>query len=76
MVSDMEKGSEKPGLAPSATSSSEQFGSSRPVVRETVRGLSPRHVQLMAIAGSIGTGLWVSEGSLVTESLRFANESH
>lgn len=26
---------------------------------ETVRGLSPRHVQLMAIGGSIGTGLWV-----------------
>lgn len=27
---------------------------------ETKRGLSPRHVQLMAIGGSIGTGLWVS----------------
>lgn len=27
---------------------------------QTVRGLSPRHVQLMAIGGSIGTGLWVS----------------
>lgn len=26
---------------------------------ETKRGLSPRHVQLMAIGGSIGTGLWV-----------------
>ena len=26
---------------------------------ETRRGLSPRHVQLMAIGGSIGTGLWV-----------------
>lgn len=26
---------------------------------ETQRGLSPRHVQLMAIGGSIGTGLWV-----------------
>jgi yeast amino acid transporter len=25
----------------------------------TLRGLSPRHVQLMAIGGSIGTGLWV-----------------
>jgi len=27
---------------------------------ETKRGLSARHVQLMAIGGSIGTGLWVS----------------
>lgn len=29
-------------------------------VIETKRGLSARHVQLMAIGGSIGTGLWVS----------------
>jgi len=28
-------------------------------VQETKRGLSARHVQLMAIGGSIGTGLWV-----------------
>lgn len=26
---------------------------------ETQRGLSPRHVQLMAIGGSIGVGIWV-----------------
>lgn len=26
---------------------------------KTHRGLSPRHVQLMAIGGSIGVGLWV-----------------
>lgn len=26
----------------------------------THRGLSPRHVQLMAIGGAIGIGLWVS----------------
>jgi amino acid permease len=30
-------------------------------VVETKRGLSARHVQLMAIGGSIGTGLWVCE---------------
>lgn len=28
---------------------------------DTLRGLSPRHVQLMAIGGSIGTGLWVCD---------------
>lgn len=28
---------------------------------QTKRGLSPRHVQLMAIGGSIGVGLWVSK---------------
>ena len=27
----------------------------------TVRGLKPRHAQMMAIAGAIGTGLFVSE---------------
>lgn len=32
---------------------------------ETKRGLSPRHVQLMAIGGSIGTGLWVSKQNLM-----------
>lgn len=38
---------------------------------ETQRGLSPRHVQLMAIGGSIGTGLWV--GLLTAlRCLRFA----
>ena len=31
----------------------------------TVRGLKPRHVQVMAISGAIGTGLFVSR---VTES--------
>ncbi|KAK5945062.1 hypothetical protein PMZ80_002265 [Knufia obscura] len=30
---------------------------------ETKRGLSPRHVQLMAIGGSIGTGLFVGIGN-------------
>lgn len=28
-------------------------------ITQTKRGLSGRHVQLMAIGGSIGTGLWV-----------------
>jgi len=31
--------------------------------RSTKRGLTPRHVQLMAIGGSIGTGLFVGIGS-------------
>jgi yeast amino acid transporter len=30
--------------------------------RSTLRGLAPRHVQLMAIGGSIGTGLFVGIG--------------
>lgn len=30
---------------------------------ETKRGLAPRHVQLMAIGGSIGTGLFVGIGN-------------
>lgn len=28
---------------------------------KTQRGLKPRHVHLMAIGGSIGVGLWVSQ---------------
>lgn len=35
---------------------------------ETQRGLSPRHVQLMAIGGSIGTGLFVGIGSVLSEA--------
>lgn len=35
---------------------------------ETKRGLSPRHVQLMAIGGSIGTGLFVGIGSKLSMS--------
>ncbi|KAF4991651.1 hypothetical protein FDECE_13999 [Fusarium decemcellulare] len=34
----------------------------------TKRGLSPRHVQLMAIGGSIGTGLFVGIGSALSRS--------
>ncbi|KAK6067408.1 amino acid permease [Seiridium cupressi] len=34
----------------------------------TVRGLSPRHVQLMAIGGSIGTGLWVGIGGVLSKA--------
>lgn len=41
---------------------SEEIGEASPLGQyQTKRGLSPRHVQLMAIGGSIGTGLWVSE---------------
>lgn len=35
---------------------------------QTKRGLSPRHVQLMAIGGSIGTGLFVGIGSVLSRS--------
>ncbi|KKK25402.1 putative proline permease [Aspergillus ochraceoroseus] len=35
---------------------------------QTKRGLSPRHVQLMAIGGSIGTGLFVGIGSYLQSS--------
>ena len=35
---------------------------------ETKRGLSPRHVQLMAIGGSIGTGLFVGIGGKLSQS--------
>lgn len=35
---------------------------------ETHRGLSPRHVQLMAIGGSIGTGLWVGIGGVLSKA--------
>lgn len=35
---------------------------------ETKRGLSPRHVQLMAIGGSIGTGLFVGIGGVLSKA--------
>jgi amino acid transporter len=35
---------------------------------QTKRGLSSRHVQLMAIGGSIGTGLFVGIGSYMRDS--------
>lgn len=35
---------------------------------QTKRGLSPRHVQLMAIGGSIGTGLFVGIGTYLSMS--------
>lgn len=35
---------------------------------QTVRGLSPRHVQLMAIGGSIGTGLFVGIGGVLSKA--------
>lgn len=50
---------EKPDLNPDILS--EQYG-------RTQRGLSPRHVQLMAIGGSIGVGLWVGIGSVLSRA--------
>lgn len=46
-------------------------GSTRPSISghiETKRGLSPRHVQLMAIGGSIGTGLFVGIGGSLSRA--------
>ncbi|EXK27238.1 hypothetical protein FOMG_16304 [Fusarium oxysporum f. sp. melonis 26406] len=47
----------------------------QPVVNELVekygqtqRGLKPRHVQLMAIGGSIGTALWVGIGGYLSQA--------
>ncbi|KAH9884243.1 amino acid permease/ SLC12A domain-containing protein [Xylariomycetidae sp. FL2044] len=42
--------------------------SGHPIINETKRGLSPRHVQLMAIGGSIGTGLWVGIGARLSDA--------
>lgn len=36
--------------------------------RQTQRGLASRHVQLMAIGGSIGTGLFVGIGSFLQDA--------
>lgn len=59
---------QKDGLTPVVTPTS--YGGGEGIItsvgaelhahHDTKRGLSPRHVQLMAIGGSIGTGLWVS----------------
>ncbi|KAM0542985.1 hypothetical protein ACHAPJ_012542 [Fusarium lateritium] len=35
---------------------------------QTQRGLKPRHVQLMAIGGSIGTALWVGIGGYLSQA--------
>lgn len=43
-------------------------GLERRAAFETKRGLSPRHVQLMAIGGSIGTGLFVGIGSVLSQA--------
>ncbi|KAI1076652.1 proline permease [Whalleya microplaca] len=59
-------------LSPSRTTSHTQPGvvlsTSDQSLNETKRGLSPRHVQLMAIGGSIGTGLWVGIGGVLSEA--------
>ncbi|CAJ2510500.1 Uu.00g133090.m01.CDS01 [Anthostomella pinea] len=52
-------GSSQPGVVLSASGEH---------INETKRGLSPRHVQLMAIGGTIGTGLWVGVGSVLSEA--------
>ncbi|KAI1336372.1 amino acid permease/ SLC12A domain-containing protein [Xylariaceae sp. FL0016] len=67
-------GAEKDGvMTPVVSSSGSQhpgviLSSSGHPLNETKRGLSPRHVQLMAIGGSIGTGLWVGIGSVLSEA--------
>lgn len=49
---DVTSGSDDKASGQVITSTQAEYG-------QTIRGLSPRHVQLMAIGGSIGTGLWV-----------------
>jgi amino acid transporter len=64
------------GIAPAVAVPDEQDGNIKdieiPDIRatygETKRGLSPRHVQLMAIGGSIGTGLFVGIGGVLSEA--------
>lgn len=59
----MDTGSEKGGKVTPVMSGrddvEEAYVTSNSNINETKRGLSARHVQLMAIGGSIGTGLWV-----------------
>ncbi|RYP58158.1 hypothetical protein DL770_010500 [Monosporascus sp. CRB-9-2] len=58
------------GLSPVNTTTYDGavFTAPDPRYNETKRGLSPRHVQLMAIGGSIGTGLWVGVGGVLSKS--------
>ncbi|ORY71383.1 amino acid permease/ SLC12A domain-containing protein [Pseudomassariella vexata] len=64
-------GFEKDGSSPvlrSTTQTSEIANGATDSYGETKRGLSPRHVQLMAIGGSIGTGLWVGIGGVLSKA--------
>lgn len=58
---------DKPPLeeAPASPKMGEQAITS---VQQTKRGLSPRHVQLIVIAGGIGVGLWVGIGSVLRQA--------
>ncbi|CAG9941559.1 unnamed protein product [Clonostachys rosea f. rosea IK726] len=48
---------------------SAEFGAQETMVQhQTQRGLSPRHVQLMTIAGGIGVGLFVGVGSILRDA--------
>ncbi|KAJ0336244.1 hypothetical protein COL922a_008206 [Colletotrichum nupharicola] len=50
-------------------SSSTRLGqTSEATIPQTQRGLSPRHVQLMAIAGGIGVGLFVGVGGVLSKA--------
>lgn len=68
------------GLSPVRTPTSDGVGEGVTIAgtlaqahyNETKRGLSPRHVQLMAIGGSIGTGLWVCRSPSNTHTLASA----
>ncbi|KAI9164061.1 Proline-specific permease [Paramyrothecium foliicola] len=65
-VSDLESKPTGAGLSPER-----EVGAMSEMVSkygQTKRGLSPRHVQLMAIGGSIGTGLFVGIGASLVRS--------
>jgi yeast amino acid transporter len=61
-------------MSGSDNTSGEVITGTRAQYGETVRGLSPRHVQLMAIGGSIGTGLWVRPPTICTLLRTFTPE--
>ena len=78
MDSSIDGGESKVAGSGSATGADLQSGDIKPAyggttterraAYETKRGLSPRHVQLMTIGGSIGTGLFVGIGGVLSQA--------
>ncbi|KAI5288444.1 hypothetical protein KEM54_005202 [Ascosphaera aggregata] len=70
MAADLEKAAVSPAKSPSGTSTSSRDNVDIQFVREEERrdlrrGLKQRHVQMIAIAGAIGTGLFLGLGSSI-----------
>ncbi|KKA26335.1 hypothetical protein TD95_003509 [Thielaviopsis punctulata] len=68
MGSSSELGAAKPGSISAASVHDGVTSATAAQYGETQRGLSPRHVQLMAIGGSIGTGLFVGIGGVLIKA--------